>query len=137
MLFRSLQLARNVANQFFPRELEFFLFHNTYHDAFAADYKNLTPSSDYRINYHTMQPDRDEGLFRSIRNLMGAAGVPVESSKGEWGRGQHEINFIYAEPMAIADQHVIFKQGVKEIAAQHGKAVTFMAKPSNPPPLSP
>ncbi len=125
------KLICNIAS-----ELEFFLFHNTYHDAFAADYKNLTPSSDYRIDYHTMQPARDEGLFRSIRNLMGAAGVPVESSKGEWGRGQHEINFIYAEPIAIADQHVIFKQGVKEIAAQHGKAVTFMAKPSGSEPGS-
>ena len=54
--------------------------------------------------------------------------MPIESSKGEWGRGQHEINFIYAEPLAMADMHVLFKQGVKEIADQQGKAVTFMAK---------
>ena len=111
-------------------ELEFFLFNTTYHDAFAAEYRNLTPSSDYRIDYHTMQPARDEALFRALRNQMNAARVPVESSKGEWGRGQHEINFIYNEPVEMADRHVIFKQGVKEIAAQHGRAVTFMAKPS-------
>jgi glutamine synthetase len=60
---------------------------------------------------------------------MGAAGVPVETSKGEWGRGQHEINFVYQEPLAMADMHVLFKQGLKEIAAQHGRSVTFMAKP--------
>jgi glutamine synthetase len=54
--------------------------------------------------------------------------VPVESSKGEWSRGQHEVNFTYAEPLPMADRHVLFKQGVKEIAEQHGKAITFMAK---------
>src|SRR5207247_8099489 len=57
-----------------------------------------------------------------------AADVPVESSKGEWGKGQHEVNFVYAGPMAMADRHTVFKQGTKEIADQHGKAVTFMSK---------
>lgn len=110
-------------------ELEFFLFNQSYHDAFAADYRGLTPSSDYRIDYHTMQPTRDEALMRQIRNQMGDARVPVESSKGEWGRGQHELNFVYDQPLPMADLHVVFKQGVKEIAAQHGRAVTFMPKP--------
>jgi glutamine synthetase len=77
-----------------------------------------------------MQPARDETLFRSVRNMMSAAGVPVESSKGEWGRGQHEVNFIYDEPLEMADLHVVFKQGIKEIAAQQNRAITFMAKPS-------
>src|SRR5436190_168414 len=117
-------------------ELEFFLFDNTYHDAFTGGYRNLTPSSDYRIDYHTLQPARDEPLFRSIRNQMLGAEVPVESSKGEWGRGQHEINFIHTEPVAMADRHVLFKQGVKEIAAQQGKAVSFMPKPSMTEPGS-
>jgi glutamine synthetase len=67
--------------------------------------------------------------MRQVRNQMMAAGVAVENSKGEWGRGQHEINFTYDQPVAMADTHVLFKQGVKEIAAQHGKCVTFMAKP--------
>lgn len=109
-------------------ELEFFLFNHTYHDAFRAQYANLTPSSDYRIDYHTMQPARDETLFRALRNMMTAARVPVESSKGEWGRGQHEINFIFNHPLPMADMHVLFKQGAKEIAAQQGKCVTFMPK---------
>jgi len=109
-------------------ELEFYLFNQTYHAAFADGYRNLQPSSDYRIDYHLMQPTRDEPLMRALRNGMTAARVPVESSKGEWSRGQHEINFTYAEPLPMADMHVLFKQGVKEIAGQHGKAVTFMAK---------
>ena len=66
--------------------------------------------------------------MRAIRNGMTAARVPIESSKGEWSRGQHEINFIYTDPLAMADLHVLFKQGVKEIAEQHGKAISFMAK---------
>jgi glutamine synthetase len=111
-------------------ELEFYLFNNSYSEAFAAGYRNLTPSSDYRIDYHTMQPARDEELFRSVRKMMSAARVPVESSKGEWGRGQHEVNFVYGEPLQIADMHIVFKQGIKEIAAQQNRAITFMAKPS-------
>ena len=98
-------------------ELEFFLFNNTYASAFASKYTGLTPSSDYRIDYHTMQPARDEAIFRSLRNSMEAADVPVESSKGEWGKGQHEVNFVYSGPMAMADRHLVFKQGTKEIAA--------------------
>lgn len=111
-------------------ELEFYLFNNSYPEAFANGYRNLTPSSDYRIDYHTMQPARDETLFRQARNMMAEAGVPVESSKGEWGRGQHEINFIYNEPIPVADMHTVFKQGIKEIAAQQNRSITFMAKPS-------
>jgi glutamine synthetase len=111
-------------------ELEFYLFNNSYPEAFASAYRNLTPSSDYRIDYHTMQPARDESLFRAVRNMMCAAGVPVESSKGEWGRGQHEVNFVYNDPIPVADMHTVFKQGIKEIAAQQNRSITFMAKPS-------
>jgi glutamine synthetase len=109
-------------------ELEFYLFNQTFHSAHAAGYRDLQPSSDYRIDYHIMQPTRDEPFMRAVRNGMTAAGVPVESSKGEWSRGQHEINFTYDEPLEMADRHVVFKHGVKEIADQHGKSVTFMAK---------
>src|SRR5688500_10196251 len=78
-------------------ELEFFLFNTTYHDAFASGYSQLQPSSDYRIDYHTMQPTHDEPLIGALRRQMQGARVPVESSKGEWGKGQHELNFVYDE----------------------------------------
>jgi glutamine synthetase len=116
-------LVCNIAS-----ELEFFLFNNTYPAAFAANYSGLTPASDYRIDYHTLQPTRDENIFRAIRNFMEAAEVPVESSKGEWGKGQHEVNFIYDEPLAMGDRHMVFKQGAKEIVDQNGKCITFMSK---------
>jgi len=122
-------LAKKGLTAAVASELEFFLFNQSYHDAFTSDYRNLTASSDYRIDYHIMQPTRDETLLRLVRNSMATARVPVESSKGEWGRGQHEINFVYDQPLAMADMHVVFKQGIKEIAAQQGKAITFMAKP--------
>ena len=109
-------------------ELEFYLFNQTFHSAHQAGYRDLQPSSDYRIDYHLMQPTRDEPLMRAIRNGLTEAGVPVESSKGEWSRGQHEINFTHAQPLPMGDMHVLFKHGVKEIAEQHGKSVTFMAK---------
>ncbi|MCS7049653.1 MAG: glutamine synthetase family protein [Verrucomicrobiae bacterium] len=109
-------------------ELEFFLFNQSYRDAFVAGYRDMVPSSDYRIDYHTMQPTRDEGLMRQIRQMLEAAEIPVETSKGEWGCGQHEINLLYDDPVVMADKHVVFKQCAKEIAAQHGKCITFMPK---------
>jgi glutamine synthetase len=109
-------------------ELEFFLFNHTYHDAVNRHFLDLTPSSDYRIDYQVSQPARDETILRALRNQMDAAGVPIESSKGEWGKGQHEVNFIYDEPLAMADRHSVFKQGAREIALQNGKCVTFMPK---------
>lgn len=114
---------------FVASELEFFLYNCDYPTAFQARYQNLKPSSEYRIDYNILQPGRDETLFREVRNLMPLAGVPIENSKGEWGRGQHEINFPYGDPLTVADRHVFFKQGIKEMAQSHGKSITFMAKP--------
>lgn len=125
---QSARLKQQGLTCYCASELEFYLFNQTYHSAFESGYRNLQPASDYRIDYHLMQPTRDEPLMRAIRNHMTAARVPVESSKGEWSRGQHEINFIYDEPLAMADMHVLFKQGVKEMAEQQGKAISFMAK---------
>jgi glutamine synthetase len=115
VLHRQIErLTKENFKCYIASELEFFLFNISYHEAFAAGYRNLIPSSDYRIDYHTMQPARDEALMRSVRNHMTAARVPIESSKGEWGRGQHEVNFIYDEPLAMADMHVVFKQGIRK-----------------------
>lgn len=110
-------------------ELEFFLFNHPAHEAWECDYRGLTASSDYRIDYDTRQTARDEPIMRAIRQQMPLARVPIESTKGEWGRGQHEANFIYDEPLPIADLHTVFKHGTKQIAEQHGKCVTFMPKP--------
>ncbi len=122
------RLAKRGLKCFCASELEFYLFNQTYQSAYATGFRELIPSSDYRIDYHLMQPSRDEDLMRAIRNGMTTARVPIESSKGEWSRGQHEINFIYSDPLSMADMHVLFKQGVKEMAEQYGKSISFMAK---------
>jgi glutamine synthetase len=119
----KLGLTCNIAS-----ELEFFLFNTSYHDASSCNYTALTPSSDYRIDYHTMQTTRDEPIMHALRQQMPGAGVRVESTKGEWGKGQHEVNFVYDKPIAMADGHCVFKQGAKEIAEYHGKSISFMPK---------
>lgn len=120
----SLGLRANIAS-----ELEFFLYNEDYDAAARMDHTGLTAASSYRIDYHILQTGREEPLIREIRNQMLAAGLPIENSKGEWGVGQHEINMTYADPMLMADRHVIFKHGTKHIAQAHGKSITFMAKP--------
>jgi glutamine synthetase len=111
-------------------ELEFFLFRDSYEEASAKGFQDLAPHSDYIEDYHILQTTKDEYLIRQMRNGMQGAAVPVEFSKGEWGRGQHEINLVYADALEMADRHVIYKNGVKEIAALNNRAVTFMAKHS-------
>lgn len=109
-------------------ELEFYLFRDSFEDAAAGDYRSLRPQSDYIMDYHILQTTKDESIIRKIRNDMDAAAVPVEFSKGEFGRGQQEINLRFADALEMADRHMIYKNGVKEIAALAGRSVTFMAK---------
>jgi glutamine synthetase len=109
-------------------ELEFYLFRDSYEEAATKGYANLDAHSAVIEDYHIFQTSRDEYLIRAMRNGMDDAGIPVEFSKGEAGRGQHEINLRYADALEMADRHVIYKNGVKEIAALHDRAITFMAK---------
>ena len=94
-------------------ELELYLFKESFDEARAKRYQGLTPVSAYLEDYHILQTSREEGLVRAIRNHMEAARVPVEFSKGEWGRGQEEINLRYAEALEMADRHVLYKHGVE------------------------
>jgi glutamine synthetase len=110
-------------------ELEFYLLRQTYEEAWAQRYEDLTPSVPYILDYHVLAATYDEGLLRQIRNGMQGAGMRVESSKGEAWPGQHEVNFRFADALAMADNHVVYKNGAKEIAHANGCAITFMAKP--------
>ncbi|RAS59810.1 L-glutamine synthetase [Lentzea atacamensis] len=109
-------------------ELEFIVFDDTYEAAFNAGYRNLTPSNQYNVDYSLLGTARVEPLLRAIRNGMTGAGMVVESAKGECNPGQHEIAFRYTTALRTCDQHVIYKNGAKEIASQQGKSLTFMAK---------
>jgi glutamine synthetase len=109
-------------------ELEFIVFRDTYEEAWHKGYRDLEPANLYNIDYSMLGTARVEPLIRRIRNSMQGAGLAVENSKGECNFGQHEINFHYDQALATADGHVIYKNGAKEIAAQEGYAITFMAK---------
>jgi glutamine synthetase len=109
-------------------ELEFYLFKDGYEELADRGYRDPRPSSSYIMDYHMLQTTKDEWIVRQIRNHMRGAGIPVEFSKGEFGKGQQEINITYSDALSNADHHAFYKHGVKEIAALNGVAATFMAK---------
>ncbi|MFI6877924.1 glutamine synthetase family protein [Streptomyces sp. NPDC050400] len=109
-------------------ELEFIVFKDTFEQAWDANYRGLTPVNQYNVDYSVLGTGRIEPLLRRIRNEMAGAGLTVESAKGECNPGQHEIAFRYDEALVTCDQHAIYKTGAKEIAAQEGVSLTFMAK---------
>jgi glutamine synthetase len=115
----------------FGSELEFYLLRETYAEAHAKHYRDLTPSVPYILDYHVLATTYDEPLLRQIRNGMHAAGIRVESSKGEAWPGQQEVNFKYADALTMADNHSVYKNGAKEIAFLNGCSITFMAKPDH------
>jgi glutamine synthetase len=109
-------------------ELEFIVFRDTYEEGWAKGYREMQPANLYNVDYSLLGTARVEPLLRRIRNSMEAAGMVCEDSKGECNFGQHEVNFRYSDALRTADEHSIYKNGVKEIAALEGMAVTFMAK---------
>ena len=109
-------------------ELEFIVFDNSYRDAWSKGYVGLTPASDYNIDYALLASTRMEPLLRDIRVSMEGAGLYCEGVKGECNLGQQEIAFRYEDALTTCDNHSIYKNGAKEIADKHGKALTFMAK---------
>jgi glutamine synthetase len=109
-------------------ELELYCFREPFDAAQARRYAALTPVAGYLEDYHILQTTKEEPLIRAIRNGMEAADVPIETSKGEWGRGQEEINLVYADALEAADRAALYKHGAKEIAHLQGCSLTFMAK---------
>jgi len=109
-------------------ELEYYLFENSYRDAFERGYNDLKPAGWYIEDYHALQASREEPFNAAVRRHLTASGVPVECTKGEWGVGQHELNVRYAEILTMADNHAVYKQCLKEVADAMQVSVTFMAK---------
>ncbi|MFZ5850110.1 MAG: glutamine synthetase family protein [Actinomycetota bacterium] len=125
------QLARlheRGLEAFVGTELEFIVFRDSYEAAWQGGYRGLTPANLYNVDYSMLGTARVEPLLRRIRNGMAGAGLVVESAKGECNLGQHEIAFRYTDALRTADNHVVYKTGAKEIAAQEGLSLTFMAK---------
>jgi len=121
-------LAANDLNCFAASELEYYLLENTYRQAFEQNYHNLKPAGYYLEDYNILQGTRNEKFTSAVRRHLKDSGVPVETSKGEFGLGQHEVNVKYSEVLPMADNHVVYKQCLKEVADIMGLSVTFMAK---------
>jgi glutamine synthetase len=122
------RLAEHGYEAFAGTELEFMVFRDSYESAFRSGYTGLEPANQYNVDYSLVGTGRIEPLLRRIRNEMTGAGLYVESAKGECNLGQHEIAFLYADALTTCDNHSIYKTGAKEIAAQEGMSLTFMAK---------
>jgi glutamine synthetase len=129
ILRRQVEAAAKLGySGFAATELEHYLFRTGYRQAAQQAYRQLEPAGWYLEDYHILQGTRTEAFHAAARRHLKRSGVPVETSKGEWGRGQHELNIRYAEALEMADRHVVFKQCLKELAEAAGMSVTFMAK---------
>nr|WP_210717266.1 glutamine synthetase family protein [Amycolatopsis acididurans] len=122
------RLAERGLAAYVGTELEFIVFDDTYEQAWQRGYRELAPANQYNVDYSMLGTGRLEPLLRRIRNDMAGAGMYVESAKGECNPGQHEIAFRYTDALSTCDNHSIYKTGAKEIAAQEGRSLTFMAK---------
>ena len=129
ILRRQIEAAHHLGySALAASELEYYVFQESYRQAMEQDFRNLQPAGWYLEDYNLLQGTRTEPFTAAVRRHLKLSGVPVENSKGEWGLGQHELNVRYAEPLEMADRHIIYKQCFKELAEQHGLSVTFMAK---------
>ncbi len=124
------RLASKGLSPYAGTELEFCVFRDSYEQAWQRGYRDLTPVNLYNVDYSLLGTSRVEPLLRRIRVEMAGAGLEPESAKGECNLGQHEIAFRYTKALTTADNHSLYKLGAKEIAAQEGMALTFMAKPN-------
>ena len=130
ILRRQLELAAESGfTAMGASELEYYIYENSYREAAEGRYQSLTPAGWYIEDYHLLQGTREEFFNAPARRHLAASGIPVENSKGEWGRGQHELNIRYSEVLTMADRHSVMKLAMKEIAESLGASVTFMAKP--------
>jgi len=127
-----LQIDRLAALGFSAKaasELEYYLYEESYREAAQKGFSDLTSVGWYSEDYHLMQGAREEFYNGAVRRHLSASGIPVENSKGETGRGQHEMNIRYADVLEMADRHTIMKLLMKDLADQLGVSATFMAKP--------
>lgn len=114
-------------------ELEYFIYEDSYRTAAQKGYANLEPMGWYIEDYHLLQGAREEKFTAQARYHLKHSGIPVETSKGEWGLGQHELNVRYSDILTMSDRHAVFKQCMKEVADKLGCSLTFMAKPASDP----
>lgn len=122
------RLAERGLHAYAGTELEFLVFNDSYREAWDKGYRDLTPATRYNVDYSLLDTECLEPLLSRIRNSMQDAGLTVQDSKGETNHGHQEINFGFGPAVNTADEHSVYKNGAKEIAAQEGYSLTYMAK---------
>lgn len=109
-------------------ELELLVFRESYQEAWDRDYAGLRPTTRYNVDYSLQGTSDLDPLMGRLRRSMRDAGLVVESARAECHPGQYEIVFRYAEAMRSCDDAVLYKTTAKNLAAEAGLALTFMAK---------
>ncbi|MET8824297.1 glutamine synthetase family protein [Streptomyces sp. NPDC004610] len=110
-------------------ELEFFLANAEASRVRDMNYRDIPMTSATHGDYQLLHSSKDDWFIHQIRTKMPQFGIPIESSKTEWGFGQQEVTMDYCDVLEMADRHVLFKHGVKELAHQNKLTASFMAKP--------
>jgi glutamine synthetase len=125
VLKRALEKAKAMGYDAFNvgPEAEFFLF--------QTDDEGLpTTKTNDEAGYFDLGPlDHGESTRREICLALEQMGFEIEASHHEVARGQHEIDFKYADALRTADNIMTFKLAVKTLAQKNGLHATFMPKP--------
>ncbi|MFD4533581.1 glutamine synthetase family protein [Kitasatospora sp. NPDC058397] len=111
-------------------ETEFLLYSGTARDAAAAGWRGLRPATWDNRDYALDQPSAVREFSRRLRQVLAAAGLPVEAVKGEGGAGQIEVTFPYGPVREACEQHVLFKHAAKTVADEQDLTASFMASPA-------
>ncbi len=115
-------------------ELEYSLFHGSPAELFDADYRDLRPVTRRPADFAILDGDELEPFLADQRRRLLYSNIAVEASQIEWGLGQIETTLVHTEPMAMADQHVLYKLAVRSLAARNQMTASFMAKPRDGQP---
>nr|WP_068888421.1 glutamine synthetase family protein [Pedobacter panaciterrae] len=113
---------------YFSQEFEWFNFAETPETAHQKGYQNLTPLTPGMFGYSILRSTLKNEYMTDLFDLLSKFGIPIEGLHTETGPGVYEAAIKYAPVLQAADQAVLFKTAVKEIAYKHGVMATFMAK---------
>jgi glutamine synthetase len=109
-------------------EPDFLVFQETYEQAFGAGYRNLTPLTMQPGSHSAFASARTEPLLGRIRKALAAVTIPIDYTTAQPAPGQHQVTLHHQTALRACDGVSIVKNAIKEMVAQDGRSVTFMAK---------
>ncbi|MFN5010376.1 MAG: glutamine synthetase family protein [Gammaproteobacteria bacterium] len=90
----------------------------------------VPPGSAHIDAYSLARRERTAPLFDEVYAAAHAQGLPVETLMSEYAPGQFELTLAHRDDaLRAVDEAVMLKRLLRGVAAKHGLAVTFMAKP--------